>query len=140
MNILQLSLRENPLVVRFVSDMSHNPASLLELSARSIKLYSVPFDLGDIPRSLVDYLSSATHCVNPKCKGKKEEFVMFLVFCVSVSGVVLLLKTFVFFSDRLFMYGMSINCVGTVPSCSVYLYSETDIQTDGKILTFLGSL
>lgn len=65
----QLSLRENPLVVRFVSEMTYNPASLLELSARIIKMHSVPFSSEDIPITLHNYLRSAHHCVNPNCRG-----------------------------------------------------------------------
>lgn len=68
--IFQLSLRENPLVVRFVSEMSYNPASLLELCARVIKLYNVPFCSEGLPSTLDNYLKTAHHCVNPNCKGK----------------------------------------------------------------------
>lgn len=67
--LLQLSLRDNPLVVRFVSDMTHNPASLLELAARSVKVHNVYVQLGDIPFTLFNYLDSAHRCVNTKCKG-----------------------------------------------------------------------
>lgn len=68
--ILQLSLRDNPLVVRFVSNMMHNPASLLELAARTIKISEITYQEGDIPVNLVSYLQSGHRCVNPKCKGK----------------------------------------------------------------------
>lgn len=66
---LQLSLRDNPLVVRFVNDMTHNPPSLLELSARTVKINNVPYSEHDLPHSLIEYLSSAHRCVNPKCRG-----------------------------------------------------------------------
>lgn len=68
----QLSLRENPLVVRFVTDMSHNPASLLELSARCVKLHNMDVRPGDVPNTLLEYLQSGHRCVNPNCKGKRK--------------------------------------------------------------------
>lgn len=69
MLIFQLSLRENPLVVRFVSDMTHNPASLLELAARAVKIHNMNPEPGDLPHTLFTYLECAHRCVNPKCKG-----------------------------------------------------------------------
>ena len=39
----ELSLRENPLVMRFVREMAFKPASLLELSARVIKNFRCVF-------------------------------------------------------------------------------------------------
>lgn len=65
----QLSLRENPLVVRFVSDMMHDPPTLLELAARVVKSNEIPYKKEDLPRNLIEYLNSAHHCVNSKCKG-----------------------------------------------------------------------
>lgn len=73
--MFQLSLRDNPLVVRFVSEMSYQPASLLELSARAVKLFGIPYYPGDIPATLFDYINSAHHCVNPECKGETNNFV-----------------------------------------------------------------
>lgn len=67
---LQLSLRENPLVVRFVQEISLHPPSLLELAARVIRTSSIPFEPHEVPRTLRDYLNTAHHCVNPKCKGE----------------------------------------------------------------------
>lgn len=66
----QLSLRDNPLVVRFVSDMTHNPPSLLELAARVVKTSDIRYDNETIPYNLVQYLNSAHHCVNLRCKGQ----------------------------------------------------------------------
>lgn len=66
----QLSLRDNPLVVRFVKDMTLNPPTLLELAARSAKIASVPYGPGDLPRTLIEYLQTANCCVNPNCKGE----------------------------------------------------------------------
>ena len=74
----QLSLRDNPLVVRFVSDMTHNPPSLMELAARVVKQHSVPYNPQEMPRSLHEYLQSAHHCVNPKCKGTSTPLAKFL--------------------------------------------------------------
>nr|CAH7741256.1 unnamed protein product [Callosobruchus chinensis] len=84
-NMVELSLRDNPLVVRFVSEMSYNPASLLELSARTIKLHNLPCKLGDIPETLFHYLNSAHRCVNSNCKGvyfdNRVEHIKFVDFC-----------------------------------------------------------
>ncbi|KAL5241187.1 hypothetical protein ACI65C_008597 [Semiaphis heraclei] len=83
--LTELSLRDNPLVVRFVSDMTHNPPSLLELSARSVKINHVRYGERDLPYNLIEYLSSAHHCVNPKCKGvffdDRVEHIKFVDFC-----------------------------------------------------------
>lgn len=84
-NLTELSLRDNPLVVRFVSGLSYNPVSLLELSARVIKLYKIPYERGDIPATLFNYMNSAHHCVNPHCKGvyfdNRVEHIKFVDFC-----------------------------------------------------------
>lgn len=68
-----MSLRENPLVVRFVQEISLNPPSLLELSARVIRTSNVSFESDDLPKSMREYLGTAHCCVNPKCKGKANE-------------------------------------------------------------------
>lgn len=67
--LFQLSLRDNPLVVRFVTDMTHNPPSLLEIAARVVKTNEIPYTEEDLPRNLFSYLDSAHHCVNPRCQG-----------------------------------------------------------------------
>lgn len=84
----QLSLRENPLVVRFVQEISLHPPSLLELSARVIRTSSISFEPHEMPRTLREYLNTAHHCVNPKCKGKliNSRF-MYVPACVSVFGL-----------------------------------------------------
>ncbi|KAJ9591461.1 hypothetical protein L9F63_002067 [Diploptera punctata] len=83
--LTELSLRDNPLVVRFVSSISLNPPSLLEHAGRTVKLYGIPYGSPELPRSLVEYLNSAHHCVNPKCKGvffdNRVEHVKFVDFC-----------------------------------------------------------
>lgn len=83
--LFQLSLRDNPLVVQFVQDMALNPPSLLELSARVLKASETRVTAEDIPHTLVDYLSNANCCVNPKCKGvffdSHVEHIKFVDFC-----------------------------------------------------------
>lgn len=66
---LQLSLRDNPLVVRFISDMTYNPGTLMELAARVVKIYNIKVTPGEVPSTIISYLNSANRCVNPKCKG-----------------------------------------------------------------------
>ncbi|RZC42720.1 leucine-rich repeat-containing protein 58 [Asbolus verrucosus] len=84
-NLTELSLRDNPLVVRFVSNIKHNTASLKELSARVIKLHEIAIERGEIPATLITYLASGHHCVNPNCKGvffnNRVEHVKFVDFC-----------------------------------------------------------
>lgn len=69
LNLVELSLRDNPLVVRFVQDLSFDPPSLLELAGRVIKVERVQYSKADIPMNLIRYLGSACRCVNPNCKG-----------------------------------------------------------------------
>ena len=70
LNLVELSLRNNPLVVRFVQDLVFEPPSLLELAGRVIKVRNVGYETSELPRSLRQYLDSAQRCVNPKCKGQ----------------------------------------------------------------------
>lgn len=83
--LAELSLRDNPLVVRFVRDMTLQPPSLLELAARTIKLHEITIQFGDIPVTLMKYLNEAQCCVNPKCKGvffdNRVEHIKFVDFC-----------------------------------------------------------
>ena len=72
LNLVELSLRNNPLVVRFVQDMVIDPPSLLELAGRVIKVKNIHYKPNDLPVNLIDYLDSAQRCVNPKCKGKQR--------------------------------------------------------------------
>jgi len=71
LDLQELSLRNNPLVVRFVRDLTYDVPTLKELSARTIKLYKINYNDKSIPKSLVEYLNSAKSCLNPKCKGMK---------------------------------------------------------------------
>lgn len=68
----QLSLRENPLVVRFVQEISLTPPSLLELAARMIRTAKIQYGPEDLPNAMRDYLGTAHCCVNPKCQGKMK--------------------------------------------------------------------
>ncbi|KAK2707154.1 leucine-rich repeat-containing protein 58-like [Artemia franciscana] len=83
--LMELSLRDNPLVVRFVREMVYSPPSLMEIAARIVKVKNIPFNMDDIPSHLKEYLQSAHHCVNPKCKGvffdTRVEHVKFVDFC-----------------------------------------------------------
>lgn len=69
-NLVELSLRNNPLVVRFIQSMTYEVPSLMELSGRAIKLAHIRYNPGDLPVVLDQYLNSANKCVNPRCKGK----------------------------------------------------------------------
>ncbi|XP_064616334.1 leucine-rich repeat-containing protein 58-like [Liolophura sinensis] len=85
LNLVELSLRNNPLIMKFVQEMVHNPPSLLELSGRTIKSEKVKYSHHDLPGNLLHYLESAHRCVNPKCKGvyfsARVEHVKFVDFC-----------------------------------------------------------
>jgi len=85
LNLIELSLRNNPLVARFVQDMIFDPPSLMELAGRVVKIEKVQYSTSDVPADLVKYLSSAQGCVNPNCKGvyfsAKVEHVKFVDFC-----------------------------------------------------------
>ncbi|XP_033758932.1 leucine-rich repeat-containing protein 58-like [Pecten maximus] len=85
LNLVELSLRNNPLVVKFVQDMVDSPPSLLELSGRVVKIEKLQYKEGDLPQDLINYLQSARRCVNPKCKGvyfsSCVEHVKFVDFC-----------------------------------------------------------
>jgi len=84
-SLSELSLRENPLVMRFIRDMEYQPASLLELSARTITRGQIQYTPSDLPRSLEKFLSQSHECVNPSCSGvyfsHKVEHVKFSDFC-----------------------------------------------------------
>lgn len=73
--LLQLSLRENPLVVRFVQEISLNPPSLMELAARVIRTASISYGPNELPRIMRDYLDTANCCVNPKCQGESSRHI-----------------------------------------------------------------
>ncbi|XP_013400621.1 leucine-rich repeat-containing protein 58-like [Lingula anatina] len=85
LDLVELSLRNNPLVARFVQDLVYKPPSLLELAGRVLKTKAVQYEESEVPRNLVDYLASAQSCVNPRCKGvyftSRWEHVKFVDFC-----------------------------------------------------------
>lgn len=54
-----------------VAELSMTPTSLKEISARVVKTYSIPYTIEDLPKTVIDYMSSANCCVNPECKGEK---------------------------------------------------------------------
>lgn len=69
-HLQELSLRGNPLVVRFIKDMTYDPPSLMELAGRTIKSQNLPFRSCDLPSNLIHYLNLASECPNPKCAGR----------------------------------------------------------------------
>lgn len=73
----ELSLRGNPLVVRFVRDLTYDPPTLLELAARTIKIRNISYTPYDLPGNLLRYLGSASNCPNPKCGGKLIQYSCF---------------------------------------------------------------
>lgn len=85
LNLIELSLRNNPLVVKFVQDLTYEVPSLLEFSARVIKIDKVKYSENDLPKNLLHYLDSCRRCVNPECKGvyfaSRVENVKFVDFC-----------------------------------------------------------
>lgn len=85
LNLVELSLRNNPLIVRFVKQMTYEPPSLLELAGRVVKVKNIKYSYESLPGSLVHYLDSSHSCVNPKCKGvyftAHVEHVKFVDFC-----------------------------------------------------------
>merc|ERR1712198_437993 len=84
-SLQDLSLRDNPLVMRFIRDMELQPATLLELSARVVKLHKLQYSVDALPGSLSRYLNTAHQCLNPDCDGvyfdHRIEHVKFSDFC-----------------------------------------------------------
>lgn len=88
-HLQELSLRGNPLVVRFIKDMTYDPPSLLELAGRTIKSRNLHYLPNDLPGNLVHYLDLASKCPNPKCTGKwrrGDRFKLHTYVLVFVSG------------------------------------------------------
>ena len=73
LDLQELSLRNNPLVVRFVRDLTYDVPTLKELAGRAVKLHRVAYDDTAIPRCLLEYLNSAKSCLNAKCKGSSRQ-------------------------------------------------------------------
>eukprot|EP00058_Branchiostoma_floridae_P023732 XP_002609222.1 hypothetical protein BRAFLDRAFT_125970 [Branchiostoma floridae] len=74
-NLQELSLRGNPLVVRFVRDLTYDPPSMLELAARVVKNQGVTYSPDNLPSTLVQYLDAA--CVYFESRFKNVKFVDF---------------------------------------------------------------
>lgn len=58
---------------QFVRDMTFDAPTLKELAARAVKQTPMPFTEMEqiLPATLLNFLKTASHCVNPKCKGKQ---------------------------------------------------------------------
>ena len=108
--------------MRFVQEMAFQPASLLELSARVIKLYGHPYEHHGIPHNLVEYLDEARSCLNPRCRGvyfdARVEHVKFVDFCgmyrskLKVVNLAMNSDSFLFFSSvPLMQYLCSSGCI-----------------------------
>lgn len=69
LDLQELSLRNNPLVVRFVRDLTYAVPSLKELAGRTIKFHQLIYDDHILPKTLIEYLNSSKSCLNPKCQG-----------------------------------------------------------------------
>lgn len=84
-NLKELSLRDNPLVLRFIREWPNTTPSLLELSARAVRIHQIPYSNETIPEHLVSFLDSAECCDNAKCKGvyfsSRIQNVKFVDFC-----------------------------------------------------------
>ena len=85
LKLAELSLRNNPLVGRFIRDLNYTVPSLLELCGRAIKTNNISYTDHLLPKNLLDYLNSAQRCVNQRCLGvyftSKVEHVKFVDFC-----------------------------------------------------------
>lgn len=84
--LVELSLRGNPLVSRFVHDLTYRAPSLRELAARClVRAGLLEAAAEQLPASLREYVSSAHHCVNPRCGGvyfdSHVERIQFVDFC-----------------------------------------------------------
>jgi len=62
-----LSLRGNPLISRFVRDLTYSPSSLVELAGRVV--VQSKLDSSQLPAQLKQRIGSAKCCPNPACAG-----------------------------------------------------------------------
>jgi hypothetical protein len=62
-----LSLRGNPLISRFVRDLTYSPSSLVELAGRQV--VQSRLDPSCLPIQLYKRIGSAKCCPNPACSG-----------------------------------------------------------------------
>lgn len=127
LNLVELSLRNNPLIVRFVKEMMYEAPSLLELAGRVVKVKNLFYDNETLPSNLVTYLNSAHSCVNPKCKGvyftAHFEHVKFVDFCGK-------------YRVPLLQYLCSPTCT-TAPSISYSSDSEEEVEADPPVVSRL---
>lgn len=93
-HLQELSLRGNPLVVRFVKEMTYDPPSLLELAGRTIKSRNIPYFPNELPSNLLRYLDLASKCPNPKCAGEA------LLFSLSLRKMRRLMWVYFYFALR----------------------------------------
>lgn len=115
----ELSLRGNPLVVRFVKEMTYDPPSLLELAGRTIKSRNIPYSPCDLPANLLRYLDLASKCPNPKCAGEilfcciwnKKNSIIFIISACSLG----------------FFFSSSFQQVSTLTHASATLNSWTSV-------------
>lgn len=120
----ELSLRGNPLVVRFVRDLTYNPPSLQELAGRTIKTRNVPYAPSDLPENLVRYLSLASNCPNPKCGGKFAFTALLPAFCPV--GLLFPLVCCVFSSSARLGVSWHPNsgCISLAPALPKFVFKE----------------
>ena len=62
-----INFRGNPLISRFVRDLTYSPSSLVELAGRQVVSSGLP--ISNLPSQLKTRLSSAKCCPNPDCSG-----------------------------------------------------------------------
>lgn len=83
-NLEELALRNNPLVNKFVHDLTYNVNSLVEICGRFIKKNQIPYK-NVLPQILIDFLDCAQQCDNPGCDGvyfqARVRQVKFVDFC-----------------------------------------------------------
>lgn len=123
LNLVELSLRKNPLVNRFVQDLVFNSPSLLEMAGRVVKIEKINYSTEDLPYNLVRYLDSAQRCVNPNCKGvyftSRVEHVKFVDFCGK-------------YRLPLMQYLCSPTCTTTTPTVTCTSDSDTDDEDNAS--------
>jgi len=73
-NLLELSLRNNPLIDKFVrkrvtEGRTHAPPTLFELACRAIKMNDIKYTSEDLTPNMIEYLDNAHKCPNINCPG-----------------------------------------------------------------------
>ena len=84
-HLQELTLRDNPLVSKFIKKLEFTPPTLLELCGRVIKTKNVAYNERSLPKQLIAYLGTAKKRVNPKCDGvyfdSRVRSIQFMDFC-----------------------------------------------------------